>query len=146
MWGVASHRRTDRPAAYRQAILGGSARNDPAGGVVLKTLGGASVTRLKRKLTPSGGFTGGHTYAEFDYLEDSIRDSIRVERLIAIEALACRMRLVTSELEGLLELLGDDFLKSDVVEVVPLPNLYNTYEPYKLEIDDYVQGLEAAIE
>ncbi|CAC9932117.1 glycosyltransferase, group 1 family protein [Aedoeadaptatus nemausensis] len=66
--------------------------------------------------------------------------------LIAIEALACRMRLVTSELEGLLELLGDDFLKSDVVEVVPLPRLYNTDEPYKLEIDDYVQGLEAAIE
>lgn len=66
--------------------------------------------------------------------------------LIAIEALACRMRLVTSELDGLMELLGDEVLASDVVEVVKLPQLYNTDQPHKLEIDDYVQGLEAALE
>lgn len=66
--------------------------------------------------------------------------------LIAIEALACRMRLVTSELDGLMELLGEEVLASDVVEVVKLPQLYNTDQPHKLEIDEYVQGLEAALE
>ncbi|MDY3119025.1 MAG: glycosyltransferase family 4 protein [Peptoniphilus sp.] len=66
--------------------------------------------------------------------------------LIAIEALACRMRLVTAELDGLMELLGDDIVKSDVVEVVALPKLYNTDQPYKLEIDGYVQRLEEALE
>ncbi|MDD7363244.1 MAG: glycosyltransferase family 4 protein [Peptoniphilus sp.] len=66
--------------------------------------------------------------------------------LIAVEALACRMRLVTSELDGLLELLGEDFIKSDVIEVVPLPTLYDIDEPFKPEIDDYVMRLEEAIE
>lgn len=66
--------------------------------------------------------------------------------LIALEALACRMRLVTSKLEGLMEILGPEMIESDVVEVVDLPELYDTDVPYKREIDDYVWGLETAIE
>ncbi|VEJ36175.1 Glycogen synthase [Aedoeadaptatus ivorii] len=66
--------------------------------------------------------------------------------LTAIEALACRMRLVTAELDGLMELLGNAVVNADEIEIVKLPNLYELDKPYKLEIDGYVERLEEAIE
>lgn len=65
--------------------------------------------------------------------------------LIAIEALACQMRVVVTEIEGLMELLGPTVNQSDVIEYVGLPRLKNQDEPYEEDIPAYVKRLEAAI-
>lgn len=46
--------------------------------------------------------------------------------LIAIEALACAIRVVTTEIEGLQTLLGPKVNSSGVIEYVKLPRLYDT--------------------
>ena len=65
--------------------------------------------------------------------------------LIAIEALACQLRVVVTEIEGLMELLGPTVNQSDVIEYVALPRLKNQDEPYEEDIPAYVERLEEAI-
>lgn len=66
--------------------------------------------------------------------------------LTAIEALACKMRVVATEIPGLMELLGDDVNNSNVIEYVKPPKIYDTDKPQKSHIDPFVERLELALE
>ena len=55
--------------------------------------------------------------------------------LIAIEALGCGMRVVVTEIEGLIETLGDEINKSSAIEFVEMPRLKSIDEPYDSEIE-----------
>ncbi|MDO5718178.1 MAG: glycosyltransferase family 4 protein [Tissierellia bacterium] len=66
--------------------------------------------------------------------------------LVAIEALACGMRVVSSEIEGLINLLGEDIINSGAIEIVELPRLQKVDKPLKEDIDGYILRLKEAIE
>lgn len=66
--------------------------------------------------------------------------------LTAIEALACKMRVVATEIPGLIELLGDDVNNSSVIEYVEPPKVFDTDKPQKSHIDPFVQRLEETLE
>lgn len=66
--------------------------------------------------------------------------------LIAIEALGCGMRIVVTEIEGLIETLGDEINNSTAVEFVKMPRLKSIDEPYESEIEPFVERLSRAIE
>lgn len=65
--------------------------------------------------------------------------------LIAIEALACKLRVVVTEIEGLIELLGEQVNNSDVIEYVELPRLFNQDQPMPEDIPAYVDRLANAL-
>lgn len=66
--------------------------------------------------------------------------------LTAIEALACKMRVVATEIPGLMELLGEEVNNSGVIEYVEPPKMFDTDNPIKSNIDPFVQRLEEALE
>lgn len=66
--------------------------------------------------------------------------------LIAIEALGCGMRVVVTEIEGLIETLGDEINKSSAIEFVEMPRLKSIDEPYDSEIEPFVDRLAKGIE
>lgn len=66
--------------------------------------------------------------------------------LVAIEALASGMRVVSSRIEGLINNLGDDVIRSGIIEIVDLPRLYNVDKPYVEDIPKYIVNLSRAIE
>ena len=66
--------------------------------------------------------------------------------LIAIEALGCGMRVVVTEIEGLIETLGDEINKSSAIEFVEMPLLKSIDEPYDSEIEPFVDRLAKGIE
>lgn len=66
--------------------------------------------------------------------------------LIAIEALGCGMRVVVTEIEGLIETLGDEINNSTAIEFVKMPQLKSIDEPYESEIEPFVERLAQAIE
>lgn len=61
--------------------------------------------------------------------------------LIAIEALACHKLVVTSEIEGLRELLSKELIESKVIEFTKLPRIYNVDQPVEEDIPAYVKRL-----
>ena len=65
--------------------------------------------------------------------------------LTAIEALATELRVVASEIEGLMSLLGDDINNSGVIEYVRLPRIYDTDKPYPEDLAGYVSRLMAKL-
>lgn len=60
---------------------------------------------------------------------------------IALEAMACGLRAVVTELLPLKKLLGDNVNQSGVVEYVPLPRLINQDEPLEQDIPLFINNL-----
>ncbi len=61
--------------------------------------------------------------------------------LIAIEGLACGLRAVTTRIEGLMELLGEELNASGVIEYVDLPRLYEVDKPFAEDKPVFVRNL-----
>lgn len=66
--------------------------------------------------------------------------------LIAIEALGCGMRVVVTEIEGLIQTLDDEINNSTAIEFVKMPRLKTIDRPYESEIEPFVDRLAQAIE
>lgn len=66
--------------------------------------------------------------------------------LVAIEALASGMFVVSSKLDPLMEALGDKVNKSNAIEYVELPRLVNIDIPLEDDIPKFVNGLAKAID
>lgn len=65
--------------------------------------------------------------------------------LMAIESLACGLYVVTTEIEALMTLLGEEIKKSGVIKYVPLPRLYDTDKPVKEDLPEFKENLRKAI-
>lgn len=65
--------------------------------------------------------------------------------LTAIEALACSLYVVTTEIEALMSLLGDDIEKSGIVKYVSLPRIYDTDKPVEEDLFEFKENLRHAI-
>ena len=61
--------------------------------------------------------------------------------LIAIEALACGLRAVTTKIEGLMDLWGEEVNKSGIIEYVNLPRLYDIDKPYEEDKQRFANDL-----
>ncbi len=66
--------------------------------------------------------------------------------LVAIEALASGMFVVSSKLPPLMEVLGEDINSSGVIEYVELPRLKNVDTPVEEDIPSFVDRLAKAID
>lgn len=66
--------------------------------------------------------------------------------LIAVEALGSGLRAVTTNIEGLIEFLGEEINNSAVIEYVKMPTIYDTDKAVEEEKPDFVIRLEKAIE
>lgn len=66
--------------------------------------------------------------------------------LVAIEALACGMRVVSSRIDGLINTLGDEIIDTGVIQIVELPKLFSVDIPDPKEIPHYIENLKGAIE
>ncbi|QQK08862.1 glycosyltransferase family 4 protein [Miniphocaeibacter halophilus] len=66
--------------------------------------------------------------------------------LVAIEALASGMYIVSTKLDALMEVLGDDVNNSNAIEYVDLPRLKNVDTPYEKDIPEFVNRLAKAID
>lgn len=65
--------------------------------------------------------------------------------LVAIEALACDMRVVSTHIEGLEALLGDEVNRSGAIEYINLPRLHDVDRPYTEDLDRFHRDLADAI-
>ena len=61
--------------------------------------------------------------------------------LMAIECLASGLRVIATEIEALISLLGDDVNSSGVIEYVKLPRIYDTDKPYDEDLEQFVENL-----
>ncbi len=66
--------------------------------------------------------------------------------LIAVEALGSGLRAVTTDIAGLMELLGEKINSSGVIEYVKMPTIYNTDKAAEEEKPDFVKRLVEGIE
>lgn len=66
--------------------------------------------------------------------------------LMAIESLACGLYVVTSEIEALMSLLGEDIKESGVISYVSLPRIQNVDEPVEEDLPLFKENLKRAIE
>lgn len=65
--------------------------------------------------------------------------------LMAIESLACGLYVVATEIEALMELLGEEINNSGVIEYVPLPRIYHVDKPVKEDLPEFKENLKKAI-
>ena len=65
--------------------------------------------------------------------------------LVAVEALACGLFVVATEIEGLIALLGDTVNKSGIIEYVTLPRIYDVDKAYEEDKKDFVDKLAQKI-
>ena len=65
--------------------------------------------------------------------------------LMAIESLACGLYVVTTEIEALMTLLGEEIKESGVIKYVPLPRIYDTDKPVREDLPDFKEHLKEAI-
>jgi len=65
--------------------------------------------------------------------------------LMAIESLACGLYVVTTEIEALMTLLGEEIKDSGVIKYVPLPRIYDTDKPVKEDLPEFKENLRKAI-
>ena len=65
--------------------------------------------------------------------------------LMAVESLACGLRVVASEIEALMALLGPRVNTSGVIEYVALPGLYDTDKPVEEDIPAFIERLSDAL-
>lgn len=66
--------------------------------------------------------------------------------LVSIEAMACGLRLVTTELENLIDFVGEEIMSQDYVEVVPMPELYNIDQIRPEAVNVHINNMERALE
>ena len=65
--------------------------------------------------------------------------------LMAIESLACGLYVVTTEIEALMSLLGEEMEESGIIRYVPLPGIYDTDKPVKEDLPKFKEDLKQAI-
>ena len=65
--------------------------------------------------------------------------------LMTIECLASGLRVVATEIDALISLLGDSINNSGVIEYVRLPRIYDTDKPYDEDIAQFVENLSAKL-
>lgn len=65
--------------------------------------------------------------------------------LMAIESLATGLYVVTTEIEALKTLLGEDINKSGVIKYVPLPRIYDVDKPVEEDLPEFREELKRAI-
>lgn len=65
--------------------------------------------------------------------------------LTAIEALACHVRAVATEIEGLRWLLGEDVNRSGIIEYIPFPRIYDMDKPFEEDIPEFIENLAQAV-
>lgn len=64
---------------------------------------------------------------------------------MAVEALASNLRVVVTNVLGLIELLGEEINSSNIIEYVDLPRLFDVDKPYEEDIPGFVKRLEEKI-
>lgn len=65
--------------------------------------------------------------------------------LIAVEALGSGLRAVTTNIDGLMELLGEKINNSELIEYVKMPTIYDTDKAVEEEKPDFVKRLAKTI-
>ena len=65
--------------------------------------------------------------------------------LMAIESLACGLYVVTTEIEALMTLLGEEVKESGIIKYVSLPGIYDTDKPAKEDLPKFKEYLKDAI-
>ncbi len=65
--------------------------------------------------------------------------------LMAIESLACGLYVVTTEIEALMELLGEEINKSGIIKYVPLPRIYDMDKPVEEDLPEFRENLKKAM-
>lgn len=65
--------------------------------------------------------------------------------LMAIESLACGLYVVTTEIEALMTLLGEDIKASGIIKYIPLPRIYDTDKPVKEDLPEFKENLKEAM-
>ncbi len=65
--------------------------------------------------------------------------------LMAIESLACGLYVVTTEIEALMTLLGEEIRNSGVIKYVPLPRIYDIDKPVKEDLPEFKECLKKDI-
>ena len=66
--------------------------------------------------------------------------------LIAVEALGSGLRVVATEIEGLIEFLGEKINNSDIIEYVKMPTIYDTDKAVEEEKPAFVERLVETLE
>ena len=65
--------------------------------------------------------------------------------LMAIESLACGLYVVTTEIEALMSLLGEEIEESGVIKYIPLPRIYDTDKAVEEDLPEFKENLKKAI-
>ena len=65
--------------------------------------------------------------------------------LMAIESLATGLYVVTTEIEALMSLLGEEIKASGVIKYVPLPRIYDVDKPVEIDLRRFRKDLKDAI-
>ena len=66
--------------------------------------------------------------------------------LIAVEALGSGLRVVATEIEGLIEFLGDKINNSDIIEYIAMPTIYDTDKAVEEGKPAFIERIVAALE
>ena len=66
--------------------------------------------------------------------------------LIAVEALGSGLRVVATEIEGLIEFLGDKINNSDIIEYIAMPTIYDTDKAVEEEKPSFIERIVEALE
>lgn len=66
--------------------------------------------------------------------------------LIAVEALGSGLRVVATEIEGLIEFLGDKINNSEIIEYIAMPTIYDTDKAVEEEKPAFVERIVNALE
>ena len=66
--------------------------------------------------------------------------------LIAVEALGSGLRVVATEIEGLIEFLGDKINNSNIIEYIAMPTIYDTDKAVEEEKPAFIERIVAALE
>ena len=66
--------------------------------------------------------------------------------LIAVEALGSGLRVVTTEIEGLIEFLGDKINNSEIIEYIAMPTIYDTDKAVEEEKPAFINRIVGALE
>ena len=66
--------------------------------------------------------------------------------LIAVEALGSGLRVVATEIEGLIEFLGEKINNSEIIEYVKMPTIYDTDKAVEEEKPAFIERIVAALE
>ena len=65
--------------------------------------------------------------------------------LMAIESLACGLYVVTTEIEALMTLLGEEVKNSGIIKYVPLPRIYDIDKPVAEDLPEFKENLRKAL-